>query len=52
MPGTVINADREGIDVAAGEGVLHINELQPASGRIMPATDFTHGRVLIGERFG
>ncbi len=52
VPGTVISADREGIDVATGNGVLHIDELQPAGGRVMSAADFNNARVLAGRRFG
>ena len=51
VSGTVINADRRGIDVATGDGVLHIDELQPAGGRIMSAADFNNARSLAGTRF-
>jgi methionyl-tRNA formyltransferase len=36
-PGTVVTAGREGIDVAAGEGVLRLVRIQPPSGRVMDA---------------
>ena len=51
-PGTVLKAGREGIDVAAGEGVLRLLELQPAGGRMQSASDFANGRQLAGARFG
>ena len=51
-PGTVLKAGREGIDVAAGEGVLRILELQPAGGRVQSAAEFSNGRVLASARFG
>lgn len=51
MPGTVINAGAEGIDVATGNAVLRIRELQAAGRRRMPAADFARARALTGERF-
>ncbi|HVC37921.1 MAG TPA: methionyl-tRNA formyltransferase [Gammaproteobacteria bacterium] len=50
-PGTVINTGSDGIDVATGEAVLRIKELQAAGRRRMPAADFAHARALLGERF-
>ena len=51
-PGTVLRAGREGIDVAAGEGVLRILELQAAGGRVQSAAEFSNGRDLVSARFG
>jgi methionyl-tRNA formyltransferase len=55
-PGTVIATGPEGIDVACGAddgSVLRLTELQPASGRTMPAHAFAAGyRVGAGARFG
>ncbi|MGH8397918.1 MAG: methionyl-tRNA formyltransferase [Gammaproteobacteria bacterium] len=51
-PGTILNAGREGIDVATGKGALRIIELQAAGRRVMPAADFAHAHVLAGQRFG
>lgn len=51
-PGTVLQAGRAGIDVAAGEGVLRILELQPAGGRMQSAAEFANGRDLASARFG
>jgi methionyl-tRNA formyltransferase len=51
-PGTVLNAGREGIDVATGKGVLRILELQAAGGRAQSASDFANSRALPGLRFG
>lgn len=51
-PGTVLAAGKDGVDVATGRGVLRIQELQPAGGRMLPAADYARGRVLAGVRFG
>jgi methionyl-tRNA formyltransferase len=48
-PGTVLQADREGLVVAAGAGAVQILELQPASGRRMPAADYLRGHPLAPE---
>ena len=50
-PGTVIATGGAGIDVATGNGVLRIQELQVAGRRRIAAADFAHGRALVGERF-
>ena len=50
-PGTVIATGAEGIDVACGEGMLRIVELQPAGSKRMSSTAFLAGRALpIGSR--
>ena len=52
-PGTILEANSEGIVVACGEGLVRIAELQPAGGRRMPAAAFAAGRALLaGARFG
>jgi methionyl-tRNA formyltransferase len=51
-PGTVLNAGRDGIDVATGKGILRILELQAAGGRAQSAADFANGRPLQKARFG
>jgi methionyl-tRNA formyltransferase len=45
-PGRVLAAGPNGIDVACGEGVLRILELQPPGRRRMTAADFLAGRTL------
>lgn len=52
-PGTVLCAgDREGIVVQTGQDTVTIEQLKPASGRVMTAADFMHGRhVESGDRF-
>ena len=43
-PGTIIGAGRDGIDVACGEGVLRVLELQRAGGRRMAVADYLNAR--------
>ena len=43
-PGTVIAANRDGIDVACGEGVLRLLTLQREGGRAVPAADYLNAR--------
>jgi len=47
----VLAAGREGLDVATGDGVLRILELQPAGGRVQTAAAFANGRDLGDARF-
>jgi methionyl-tRNA formyltransferase len=50
-PGTVLGADRSGVTVACGEGVLLLLDVQPEGGRRMPAEEFLRGhRLEPGER--
>jgi methionyl-tRNA formyltransferase len=51
-PGTVLAASAAGIDVACGDGVLRIVELQRAGGRRLPSSALVAGRfVAPGARF-
>ncbi|MGA9854852.1 MAG: methionyl-tRNA formyltransferase [Gammaproteobacteria bacterium] len=50
-PGTVIDTGTAGIDMATGNGVLRIQELQAAGRRRIAAADFARGRALVGECF-
>ena len=42
-PGTVIQADKHGIDIACGEGVLRLLQLQPPGKKPMDAASFLNG---------
>jgi methionyl-tRNA formyltransferase len=52
-PGTVLQAGKDGILVACGEGALRIRELQREGGRRMSTVEFLTGHALPeGERLG
>jgi methionyl-tRNA formyltransferase len=48
-PGTLVNATREGIDIACNDGVLRIHELQRAGGRRMSVADYLNAHPLPGN---
>ena len=39
MPGTILQANQSGIDVATGEGVIRLLKLQMSGGKILPVAD-------------
>ena len=45
MPGTLLRAGREGLDVACGDGVLRIRVLQREGGKAITAADYLNGRA-------
>ena len=51
-PGTVIAADRDGVRVACGMGVLRLLILQVPGGRPMAAADFVNAHRILGMRLG
>ena len=51
LPGTVLAAAPEGIDVACGRGVLRLLRLQLAGRKALSAREFIQGQRLDGERF-
>jgi len=51
MPGTVIAATKDGVDVACGDGVLRILRLQLAGRKPLTAREFIQARRLTGARF-
>jgi methionyl-tRNA formyltransferase len=53
-PGSIIRVGKEGIEVATGQGIVEIRELQPANGRRMTTREFLSGHlveegVVLGE---
>ncbi len=48
-PGSVLAAGREGIDVATGEHILRLEELQRPGKRCMSAADYLNARSLPGR---
>ena len=44
MPGTVVAASREGIDIACGENILRVTAMQRAGGKRITATDYLNAR--------
>ena len=51
-PGKVIAESAEGIDIACGEGVLRVTELQAEGKRRMSAGDFLNANSLAGQVLG
>jgi methionyl-tRNA formyltransferase len=43
-PGTILHADKHGIQVATTDGVLNITQLQPAGKKVMSAADLLNSR--------
>ena len=49
-PGTIIAADRAGVKIACGEGLLVLTQLQRPGGKMLPAGEFLAGYPLaVGE---
>ncbi|GMB70599.1 methionyl-tRNA formyltransferase [Pectobacterium brasiliense] len=44
QPGTIIQADKQGIQIATADGILNIQELQPAGKKVMSAQDLLNSR--------
>lgn len=51
VPGTVVKADSDGIDVSCGTGILRLLEVQLPGGRRISAADFVNAHPLHGARF-
>jgi methionyl-tRNA formyltransferase len=52
-PGTIVRAAKDGLVVAAGEGSLRLDQVQPEGRRSMSGADFARGyRPELGERLG
>ncbi len=53
LPGTVLAAGPDGIEVAAGTGCLRVLSLRPEGKKEMPAAAYIAGhRLTVGERWG
>ncbi|WP_024850247.1 methionyl-tRNA formyltransferase [Hydrogenovibrio kuenenii] len=52
QPGQVLQVEKQGVDIATGEGVLRITQLQASGKKAMNAYDFAQARNLVGEVFG
>lgn len=52
LPGTVLSADKTGIEVACGAGRLRLLELQLPGGRVVTAGEFINAHNMEGVRLG
>jgi len=50
VPGTVVAAGRDGIDVACGEGLLRLLKVQREGGRAMDVADYLNARPALAGR--
>ena len=50
--GTILSADKKGVDVACGEGALRMLEIQRPGRRRVTAAEFSNQSKLIGKRLG
>ncbi len=51
LPGTLIAQQRDGLEIACGEGSLVLTEIQPASRRRLSASDWLRGQPALPDRF-
>ncbi|MEQ1656721.1 MAG: methionyl-tRNA formyltransferase [Nitrospira sp.] len=52
VPGTIIDVTKQSLQVATGEGVLTVREIQPANSKRLTVAQYLAGhRVVVGQRF-
>lgn len=52
VPGTIIDVTKQSLQVATGEGVLTVREIQPANSKRLTVAQYLAGhRVAVGQRF-
>ena len=50
LPGEVLCCDGQGLNIAAGDGAVCVQELQPEGRRRMSIADYVHGHtVCVGD---
>ncbi|GBD37571.1 Methionyl-tRNA formyltransferase [bacterium HR36] len=53
IPGTIVKVSPDTVEVASGDGLVALVQVQPAGGKIMEITDFLRGhRMAVGDRLG
>ena len=45
-PGTLLTANKDGIDIACAQGVLRLTQVQRDGSRVMSAVDYLNARTL------
>lgn len=46
-PGTIVSSNKNGIDVATGQGLLRLLQIQLAGGRCLPVADLLHAKAAL-----
>jgi methionyl-tRNA formyltransferase len=52
VPGTVVEAGKQGIDVACGSGRLRLLQIQLPGGKRMKSNEFINARQVLGVVLG
>lgn len=52
LPGTVVHADRLGIDVMTTDGMLRLKKIQLPGGKPMTVEAFLNAHTIVGDRLG
>ena len=48
-PGSIVNCNKAGIEIATGDGILRLLKIQPPGKRVQTATEFLNGRPDFGK---